>query len=119
MGGLIEDAEFNEPPLKVSGDADRNDHRVGIDDYTQAGDLFRLMNNSQKEQLFSNLAEAMQGVPKRIKVRQLVHFYKADPAYGNGVAAKLGLGMDHVTAWADLSLDELIKKTSEEAYTGA
>jgi hypothetical protein len=30
------------------------------------GTLFRLMNNSQKEQLFSNLAEAMQGVPERI-----------------------------------------------------
>jgi catalase len=33
----------------------------------------------------------MQGVPERIHVRQLVHFYKADPAYGRGVAAKLGM----------------------------
>ena len=51
------------------------------------------MNASQKEQLFSNLAAAMQGVPERIVVRQLVHFYKADPDYGRGVAAKLGLDM--------------------------
>ena len=115
MGGPVEDARFNEPPLKVSGDADRYDHRVGNDDYTQPGDLFRLMDDNQKEQLISNLAEAMQGVPKPIQVRQMVHFYKADPAYGNGVAAKLGLGMDQVTAWTDLTLDELIKKTSEAA----
>ncbi len=37
MGGPVEDPRFKEPPLKVSGDADRYDHRVGNDDYTQAG----------------------------------------------------------------------------------
>lgn len=119
MGGPVEDARFNEPPLKVSGDADRYDHRIGSDDYSQPGDLFRLMDDNQKEQLFSNIAEAMQVVPERIKVRQLVHFYKAKPAYGNGVAAKLGIEMDQVTAWADLSLNDLIQKTTEEAYSKA
>ena len=49
------------------------------DDYTQPGHLFRLMNDDQKEQLFSNIAAAVEGVPERICVRQLVHFYKADP----------------------------------------
>ena len=115
MGGPVEDVRFKEPPLKISGDADRYNHRDGSDDYSQPGDLFRLMDDSQKEQLFSNIAEAMQSVPEPIQVRQLVHFYKADPAYGNGAAAKLGLGMDQVTAWADLSLDEQINKTSEVA----
>jgi len=119
MGGPVEDARFKEPPLKISGDADRYDQRVGSDDYSQPGDLFHLMDDSQKEQLFSNIAEAMQGVPERIKVRQLVHFYKADPAYGNGVAAKLGIEVDQVTAWADLSLKDLIQKTTEEAYSKA
>jgi len=33
------------------------------------------MNDSQKEQVFGNLAKAMQGVPERIIARQLVHFY--------------------------------------------
>jgi hypothetical protein len=37
------------------------------------------------------IAAAMEGVPDDIKQRQLVHFYRADPAYGIGVAAKLGL----------------------------
>jgi len=74
------------------------------------------MNASQKEQLFSNIAEAMQGVPERIIARQLVHFYKADPDYGRGVARKLGLDMDRFAAWADLTLAELFEKTSEEGF---
>jgi catalase len=55
----------------------------------------------------------MQGVPERIIARQLVHFYKADPDYGRGVAKKLGLDMQKYAAWAKLSLPDLIKNTSE------
>ena len=116
FGGPSQDPRFLEPPLKISGDADRYNPREGADDFIQPGNLFRLMNASQQEQLFSNLAEAMQGVPERILARQLVHFYKADPAYGRGVAAKLGLDMSKFTAWVNLSLPELIEKTSEENY---
>lgn len=58
----------------------------------------------------------MQGVPERIKARQLVHFYKADPEYGKGVADKLDMDMNKFTPWADLSLKVLIEKTSEENY---
>lgn len=87
--GPIQDKSFMEPPLKISGDAARYDHRVGNDDYTQAGNLFRLMNDDQKQQLFHNIAESMEGVPSEIIKRQLVHFHKADPAYASGVAAAL------------------------------
>ncbi len=117
MGGPVEDSKYVEPPLRISGDADRYDHRDGNDDYTQPGNLFRLMNADQKEQLFCNLAEAMQGVPERIVARQLVHFYKADPNYGAGVAQKVGLDMKRFAPWAKLSLPELFQKTSEEGYT--
>jgi catalase len=74
-----------EPPLKISGDANRYNHRDGNDDYTQPGNLFRLMSDSQKKQLFQNIAEAMHGVPAYIVERQLGHFAKADPAYAEGV----------------------------------
>ncbi len=119
MGGPVEDSRSLEPPLKVSGDADRYDHRDGNDDYTQPGNLFRLMNSDQKEQLFSNIAEAMDGVPERIQTRQLVHFYKADPDYACGVAGKLNLThvSEQVATLADLSLADLIEKTSAEAYS--
>jgi catalase len=78
-----------EPPLKISGDANRYNHRDGNDDYTQPGNLFRLMSPDQKKQLFQNIAEAMQGVPQNIVERQLGHFAKADPAYAEGVRQAL------------------------------
>lgn len=116
FGGPKEDPRYLEPPLKISGDADRYNHREGNDDYKQAGDLFRLMNESQKKQLFSNICEAMDGVPERIKMRQMAHFYQADPAYGKGVAKGLGLDMKKIEKFARLNLNELIKVTSEEKY---
>lgn len=91
FSGPVEDKSVQEPPLTISGDADRYNHREGNDDYTQPGDLFRLMNADQKLQLFRNIAAAMQGVPEDIIRRQIGHFIKADPAYGEGVAKVLGL----------------------------
>jgi len=41
--------------------------------------------------LFNNIKEAMGGVPSEIICRQLVHFHRADPAYGAGVAETLGI----------------------------
>ena len=113
MGGPVEDPIYKEPPLMIHGDADRYNHREDDDYYTQPGNLFRLMSDNQKEQLFSNMSEAMAGVPERILLRQVVHLYKANPAYASGVADKLGLDMDTVIAWADLPFDELIQVTSK------
>ncbi len=91
FGGPVQNAEYAEPALKISGDAARYDHRVGNDDYTQAGNLFRLMNKDEQARLIENIAGAMKSVTATIQQRQLVHFYKADPAYGNGVAVALGV----------------------------
>ncbi len=85
FGGPEQDSSYAEPPLKISGDGSRYDHREGNDDYTQAGNLFRLFDEDQKHRLFNNIAEAMQGVPEEIVGRQLAHFAQADPAYAQGV----------------------------------
>lgn len=98
FGGPAEDARYKEPSLALSGDADRYDHREGNDDYGQAGALFRLMSNAQQALLMDNLTGAMTGVPEDIQRRQLAHFAKADPAYGTGVAARLGLEVEGQTA---------------------
>ena len=89
FGGPAEDHRFKEPPLKISGDADRYDHREGNDDYTQPGNLYRLMPPDAQERLHKAIAKAMQGVPKEIIERQLAHFEKADPAYAAGVRKNL------------------------------
>jgi len=41
--------------------------------------------------LMDTIAAEMQGVPEDIIRRQIGHFSKADPAYGAGVAQRLGL----------------------------
>lgn len=94
FSGPVEAPQFREPPLALSGTADRHDHRVGNDDYAQPGNLFRLMNPDQQKRLMDNIAEAMQGVPINIVARQVAHFAKCDPAYGAGVAARMGLTAD-------------------------
>ncbi len=90
-GSAKEDPSVAEPPLRISGDADRYNHREGNDDYTQPGNLYRMFDDAQKDRLHHNIAEAMEGVPEYIVQRQLNHFHKADPAYASGVAAALGV----------------------------
>ena len=85
FGGPVEKPDAGEPPLKISGDAARYNHRDGNDDYTQAGNLFRLFDDGQKQRLFHNIAAAMSGIPDFIAERQFAHFDKCDPAYGAGV----------------------------------
>ena len=89
FNGPAETGGLEEPPLKITGDATRYNHRDGNDDYKQPGDLFRLMSADQKQQLFHNIAAAMDSVPEFIVERQMVHFHKADPAYAEGVKAAL------------------------------
>ncbi|MGD9502421.1 MAG: catalase [Methyloceanibacter sp.] len=91
FGGAAQDESFAEPPLAISGDGFRYNHREGNDDYRQPGDLFRLMTPEAQQRLCRNIAEAMAGVPEPIIQRQVAHFSKADPAYGAGVAKALGL----------------------------
>lgn len=85
QGGPIDDKRFKEPPLKISGDADRYDHQEGNDNYKQAGDLYCLMSEEQKKQLIGNIVRSMKTVPRTIQLRQIAHFSKANPDYGRRV----------------------------------
>jgi len=98
FNGPAQDERFREPALKISGDADRYNHRDGNDDYRQPGDLFRLMDPDARIRLMDNIAEAMQGVPVEIVKRQIAHFYKADPDYGAWVASRMGVSITGLTA---------------------
>jgi catalase len=94
-GEWQEQPDFREPPLALQGDADNWNFRDDDDDYyTQPGKLFLMMNDEQKEALFGNTARAMGDAPKAIKLRHIGNCYKADPAYGQGVAAALGLSVE-------------------------
>ncbi|MFU8803184.1 MAG: catalase-related domain-containing protein, partial [Bradymonadaceae bacterium] len=68
---------------------DRWDSRVDHDDYTQAGNLFRLMSDDEKNRLAINIVESMGGCRRPIIERQLQHFHAADPDYGRRVREAL------------------------------
>lgn len=96
-GEWQEQPDFSEPPLALTGVADRYNFRADDADYfTQPGDLFRLMSAEEQQRLFANTGRAMQGVERPILIRHIGHCYKADPAYGEGVAAALGVPMSEV-----------------------
>ncbi|AYG43245.1 catalase [Pseudomonas sp. Leaf58] len=82
-----------EPALALKGVADRYDHREDTDYYSHAGALFRLMDDEQQALLINNIAGAMAGVSEDVIQRQLQYFFKADPAYGEGVAQALGINI--------------------------
>ena len=83
--GPSDDRSVAEPPLQIDGDADRYDRNAGNDDYTQAGDLFRLMSVDQKQQLANNIAGGLSQCTAEVQQRMLPHFDQADPAYGQMV----------------------------------
>lgn len=91
FNGPTESPENAEPALALDGLAQSYDHREGNDDYTQPGNLYRLMSESQKQVLADNIVAAMAGVPEEIQRRQLAHFSAADPDYGARVKKGLGL----------------------------
>jgi catalase len=89
FAGPEQDPAFAEPPLRISRDAARYDHREGNDDFSQTRALFRLFDSGQKQRLFSNIASAMKDVPEGIVERQLALFNRVDAAYGEGVRTAL------------------------------
>uniref|UniRef100_E6PV21 Catalase immune-responsive domain-containing protein n=1 Tax=mine drainage metagenome TaxID=410659 RepID=E6PV21_9ZZZZ len=105
FNGPAQAPQFKEPPLKLSGGADRWNHRVDEDDYSQPGNLLRLMDAGQQQRLCMNFAEAMRGIPQFIIERQLVHFDKADPKWGKGVREAL-VKLDQAGAGQDRARTE-------------
>jgi catalase len=97
VNGPTEDAAYRERPRTITGAVDRHDHRLDSDYYTQPGNLFRLLPPDARERLIGNIVASMKSVPRRIQELQIQHFYKADPAYGTGVARGLGLNCHKLT----------------------
>lgn len=87
--------ELKEPPLEIDGSAFAYDERDFDEDYyTQPGKLFRLMNPGQQKVLFENTARAMGDCKLFIKQRHVRNCYKADAAYGKGVADALHIDLE-------------------------
>ncbi|MDY6937757.1 MAG: catalase [Cyanobacteriota bacterium] len=87
--------DYQEPPLPLGDVAvDRYDHRRGNDDYSQAGDLYRLIPEDAKQRLVDNIVGSLGEVPQEIQEKQLCQFFQADRDYGSRVAKGLGIEID-------------------------
>ncbi|GGN58619.1 MULTISPECIES: catalase [Oceanobacillus] len=94
--------EHQEPPLELGGDANYWDFDEQDENfYEQPGKLFRLQSPEAQQRLFENTARNMDGVSKDVQLRHIVNCYKADPAYGEGVAKALGISLSEVEAAVD------------------
>ena len=98
-GEWQEQPKYKEPALDIFGAADQWNFREDDDNYfEQPGKLFNLMSIEQQQVLFENTGRNMNGVDKHIQLRHIIHCYKADPAYGQGVAEALGVSWHEVEA---------------------
>ncbi|AMQ06320.1 MULTISPECIES: catalase [Sporosarcina] len=98
-GEWKEQPKYKDPALDLFGAADQWNFREDDDNYfEQPGKLFNLMSIEQQQVLFENTGRNMNGVEKHIQLRHIVHCYKADPAYGQGVADALGVSWHEVEA---------------------
>ncbi|HLR62928.1 MAG TPA: catalase [Lentibacillus sp.] len=93
VDGPVEDPASKISPFSTDGFADSVAYD-SQDHYTQPGDLYRLMSEDERSRLVKNFADHMRSVTRDdIKLRQIEHFYKADPDWGERVAEELGLSV--------------------------
>ncbi|MBB6450159.1 catalase [Geomicrobium halophilum] len=96
-GEWQEQPEHKEPELEINGDAYAHNFREDDDlYYEQPGRLFNLMNDEQKERLFANTARDIGPAPEHIQLRHINNCYRADPAYGEGVAKALDIPVSKI-----------------------
>ncbi len=96
-GEWQEQQNYSESPLELEEAAAHWNHREDNDDYySQAGNLFRLMNTEQQKALFGNTARAMGDAPRDVKIRHIGNCIKADSAYGQGVAMAMDISLDEI-----------------------
>jgi catalase len=91
FAGPTEVPAYKEPAVGVAGMADRIPFHRDDNDFAQAGALYRVLKEDEKARLVDNIVDAMKPALREIQLRQISHFYKADPDYGTRVAQALGI----------------------------
>lgn len=112
-GEWAEQPDQKQPPLPLHGEMYHYDPKDDVTDdcYYQAGNLYRLMSDAQKQVLAENTARNMNGVTDNIKYRHAAHCYLADADYGDRVCTQIGLDKAEAQRLAKLSYNELMEET--------
>ena len=75
---------------------DRYDSTVDHDDFTQAGNLYRMFDDAHRDRLTGRIAGVLGQARREVQMRQLCHFFRADEDYGKRVAQHLGIDLEEV-----------------------
>lgn len=94
-GGPVADPAVSEVPAPLGAATGRTEYprRGRADDYEQAGLLFNVMQEPERERLARNVAGHLRGASRETQRRQLWHFLQADAEYGARVATALNLSV--------------------------
>jgi len=79
-------------PIEVDGLTGNHapEHHRDDNDFVQAGDLYRLMSEGEKQRLIGNLSASLSRVSREdIIERSVAHFRRADPEFGDRLAKAL------------------------------
>ena len=90
LAGLKDATQLAEPPLRLAGEADRYS-RYDQDDFTQAGNLYRIFSEEEKSRLVATITDTLSQVTLETQQKMLTHFEKADSDYGARIKSALGL----------------------------
>ena len=78
--------EMAEPPMLIEGEAWLKAHDTQDEDnFSQAGKLYRIMSEDQKNQLAGNIAGGLVHATQSVQERMLEQFRSADPDYAERV----------------------------------
>ncbi|TEW44474.1 catalase [Psychromonas algicola] len=93
--GLWQQQSAQQDPQLALNDAAYNwDFREDDSDYySQPRKLFNLMTPAQQKVLFENTARSIGSASVEVQHRHITNCYKADPAYGEGVAKALNIDL--------------------------
>ena len=91
-GAPAPDATVAEPPMPIEAEAWVKPYDTQEDDnFSQAGDLYRLMSEDQKNQLAGNIAGGLVHASDSVKERMLAQFNAADPDYAERVKKAIAM----------------------------
>ena len=88
-GGSATAPAVHEPRVSTDGDGQRYGPPAGNDDFSQAGNLYRLLDAAARTRLVENIVASLRLAPPLVQARQVAHFAAADPAYGRAVGLAL------------------------------
>lgn len=87
-GAPAPNPQIMEPPMPIEAEAWTGYHDNADDDnFSQAGALYRIMSDDQKDQLASNIAAGLVQAHESVQDRMLAQFKAADPDYAARVKA--------------------------------